>query len=152
MTRLAWTILTAVGTSLGACGPTQSPLTGPQHVPSDTVMNLFVIGTLTNSTNMSLDTVTFQVRDRCLEVIWNSKSYTPIFIGPDANVVVEGPILRLPYLPVKLGEAYYVEGPLVPERIQSPSVGRCPAEGLLMRGVTPLTQVPQPASPPGRAR
>lgn len=133
---------------LSACGTSQAPLSEPKQITSALVDNLMFAQPTTDTSNMSLDTVSFELRGRCLEVLSNGSRYVPIFVSPDNNIVVSGSGIRLPYIDVKFEITYYVEGPLVPEPVKSKAAGNCPSSGLLMRGIAPRNSVPQPATPP----
>lgn len=143
--------LLAATLSLTGCGATQSIGPTPHLVESPMLDNLLVVSPGTDVANMSLDTVSFRVQGRCLEVLWNGKAYTPIFQLNSNSIIAREQGVQLPYVSLRYGEVYYVQGPLTPEPITLTNTRVCPPSGLLLRGITPLQNIPQPITPPGQA-
>lgn len=136
------------GWALVGCGHEGNGVPGPRHVPNPAVDNLYVQPPFEGASNMSLDVVSFRLRQRCLEVVWNGKAFTPAFQSPVDDISVTASHVALPYITLSFGKGYSVQGPLVPGQIQEPIKPGCPQQVLLIAGLGSLEGVPKPATPP----
>lgn len=97
---------------------------------------------------MSLDVVSFRLRQRCLEVMWNGQPFTPVFQLPGDDISISGDKVALPYITLSFGRQYGVQGPLVPAQVKGGISGNCPQQALLISGLTRSEDMPKPATPP----